>query len=201
LPTPPTGWDGRDGALAGAIGSSVREGDARIGEDPYAVSLGRALAPCSPRSSRPRSTRSTSAGGVVGIGSPPSGFQAGEGGRSCRCAASLGGGHRRPVVEVRPWLVRAGGSLLRRAELALRMAGGLILDGPRRRFHPGSGGRPPTGSELAPRLGPRMAAGALADTRRAPRVTRLECGRSGGLRLRIHRVEPVTRRSSSETDT
>jgi hypothetical protein len=51
------------------------------------------------------------------------------------------------------------------------MAGGLILDGPRRRVHPGSGGRPPTGPELAPRLGPRMAAGALADTRRAPRAT------------------------------
>jgi len=98
-PADQSGWF--DGALAGFIASPTREGDARIGEDPYAVSLGCALAPRSPRSSLPRSSRSTSAGGVVEIGSSPSGCPAG---KAVARAGALrrSGMARRPVVEIHP---------------------------------------------------------------------------------------------------
>jgi hypothetical protein len=54
------------------------------------------------------------------------------------------------------------------------------LDGPRRRIHPGPGGCPPYGSELALRLIPFERQGPRGH-RRASRVAPIECGRSAWL--------------------
>jgi hypothetical protein len=55
------------------------------------------------------------------------------------------------------------------------------LDGPRERLHPGSGGCPPAGSELAPRLGP-IWIPVPSRASAAPRAARYECGGSRGSR-------------------
>jgi hypothetical protein len=165
------------GILAGSNGSSTMERDARIREDPYVVSFGRALAPCSPRSSLPRSNRSTSAGGRDRDRLVSSGFPLE---RAVARAGALRRSGMAPPSRRRCPPLGWSGPGLASSTCGARAPPGwwLLLDGPRRRVHPGSGGRPPTAPELAPRLGPLMVAGALADpacvARRAARVRQAE---------------------------
>jgi hypothetical protein len=198
LPTPPIGQGGLGRALAGSTVSSVRETTHRSVRISTSLSV-----PCA------GSVRASVVTTALDPLRPPLGAWSVPGrlppvARSKRTvaravvAASLGGGPRRPVVEVGPRLVKAGGRLLRRAKLALRRP----VAPPRR-----STSARPSGARGSPpgRVGARAPPRSLMDFRcprghrSAPRAARFECGGSEGLRLLTHRVEPASRRDSPKT--
>jgi hypothetical protein len=132
------------------------------------------------RHSRARTARPP-LGGVIGIGSsPPVSLWRGRSLVPERCVAR--GWRRRPVVDVRRSAGQGRGSLLRRAELALRLAGGssstvhvdVSIRGPGVAPRPLRSSRPVSVPSWLPEP---------SRTRRASRAARLECGRRRGSRL------------------